>query len=248
MARTAAGDALTEAHRQGQLRLRAQALRDFTAVWPVWTGDEQSFHRLLDVAVPLLRAHHTLSASLAASYFTGFRTAERVGGNAAPVLADPLREGQIRGTLYVTGLDMTRQALLAGQSPQAAMQTALVRTSGTATRLTLNGGRDTVLLSSSEDRRARGWARVTSGKACAFCATLASRGAAYLSESTAEFQAHDHCSCTAEVMYDGAALPPSSQKWDRLWDEAMREAKKNGEPLGTSANSLNAFRRHLSRQ
>lgn len=248
MARTAEGAALTEQHRRAQLQLRAQALRAYAAIWPLWTGDETSFQRLLDAAVPLVRTFHTLSASLAGGYFENFRAAERVGGSAAPVLAGALAETQIRGTLHVTGADMARRAILAGQSPQAAMQTAFVRTSGTSSRLVLNGGRDTVLLSSAEDGRARGWRRVTSGKACAFCAMLASRGAAYLSESTAEFQAHDHCSCAAEALYDGSEPPPSTVKWSRLWDESQRAALEAGEPLGTRESAFNAFRRHLSRQ
>lgn len=243
MARTAAGAALTETHRQGQLQVRARALQDFMVLWPLWQGDEASFQRLLAATLPLVRAYHGLSSSLAAGYYDAFRIAERVDGQATPRVADALDEEVVLGTLHVTGADMTRRAILAGQAPQAARATALVRTAGTVTRFALAGGRDTLILSSAGDKRARGWARVTSGKACAFCALLASRGAVY-SDDTSQFRAHDHCSCTAEPVYDGADLPAASKRYRELYDEAQRE----GDASGTANDALTNFRRHLSRQ
>jgi hypothetical protein len=41
---------------------------------------------------------------------------------------------------------------------------------------------------------------VTSGNACDFCSMLADRGAVY-GEASAEFEAHDHCSCSAQPVY-----------------------------------------------
>lgn len=250
MARTEAGATLTETHRRGQLQLRARALRDFALLWPLWTGDERSFQRLLAASMPLIRGYHDRSSGLATGYYEAFRTAERVAGPAAPRPAPQLDEEVVRGTLHYVGADMTRRAVLAGYSPQAAMQTALVRTSGTVTRFTMQGGRDAVLLSSAEDRQARGWARVTGGDSCPFCLTLASRGAAYLSESTAEFQAHDHCSCAAEVQYDGAALPESSRRARETYEAAQRWARENPDQAasGTANDALTNLRRYVNRQ
>lgn len=237
MARTEAGAQLTAAHRQGQLRVRAQALRDYMRIWPLWTGDGESFDRLLAASVPVLRAHHSLSTTLASSYLQSFRAAERAGGPATPRIAQPLDEGRIRGSLFVTGLEMTRKALAAGFTPEAAMQSALVRTSGTVTRLVLAGGRDTIVSSSDDDREARGWARVTAATPCAFCAMLASRGPSY-TEDGADFEAHDHCSCAAEPHYEGSDWPGRGREFKQLWNE---HAKGDD-----TAARLNAFRQALA--
>jgi hypothetical protein len=86
----------------------------------------------------------------------------------------------------------------AGISPQAAQQTALTRVAGAVGRHVLQGGRDTLVRSTGQDRRAKGWGRVTGDNACDFCEELAGRGAVYRGQDTAEFEAHDHCACMAE--------------------------------------------------
>lgn len=196
--------------------------------------------------MPLLRAYHGVSSGLAASYYEQFRKAERVGGAATPRIASPLDEALVLGTLHVTGVDMTRRAIAAGKSPQAAMQTALVRTSGTATRFVLEGGRDTIVLSSGADKKASGWARVTAGEPCAFCALLASRGPVY-SDDTADFEAHDHCSCVGEPHYSGSEWPGRGREFKDLYNQAQREARAAGDlKRDTSNDALNAFRRALA--
>jgi len=77
---------------------------------------------------------------------------------------------------------------------------ALVRVSGAVARHVLDSARETLLASVRADRRARGWARVTSAEPCKFCAMLASRGAVY-SATSGVFQAHDHCGCTLEPAF-----------------------------------------------
>lgn len=235
MARTDAGAVLTVEHRDAQLRLRAQALRGYLRLWPLWQGDDQTFEALVTATLPLVRAHHRLSSSFAAAYYESFRRAERVGGDPTPRLAAPVIAERVAASLHVTGRVAVRKAILAGHSPQAAMQTALTSTSGAVTRHVLDGGRETLLLTVREDRQAQGWARVTSGRCCAFCATLASRGAVY-KDDTAGFRAHDHCACSAEPTYGGSALPPASQRFREMYDQAKRE---------DPANPTNGFRRLL---
>lgn len=192
MARTDGGALLTAQHRRAQIQLRAAALRDFIAVWPLWDGQPGSFARLISATVPVVRAHHRLSAAVAAAYYQSFRAAENAPGAPTPKLAT-LNEDALAGTLYLTGRDMTRRAIAAGQSPQAAMRTALVRTSGTVARFALAGGRDTLVASTRDDRHASGYRRVLSPGACEFCQQIAAEGA-----SDGDFEAHDHCGCVAE--------------------------------------------------
>jgi hypothetical protein len=194
MARSDAGALLTAQHRRAQVALRAAALRDWLAVWPIWDGSDAAFARLVAATIPLVRAHHRLSATVAAAYYQSFRGVERAAGPPTVRLAD-LDTNAVAGTLYVTGRDMTRRALAGGQSPQAAMQTALVRTSGTVGRLVLAGGRDTLVRSVDADPRAAGHQRVLSPGACDFCQSLAGDTIA------GDFSAHDHCGCTAEPVF-----------------------------------------------
>lgn len=191
MARTATGARLTEAHRRGQLQIRARALQDFIRIWPLWDGSARSFRRLTEASVPLARAHHRLSSTFGGSYYEAFRKAEGLSEK-PPKLADFLDEKKVAGTLFVVGQKMTGDAIAAGHSPQAAMQTALTRTSGAMTRMVLEGGRESLVLSTAADQQAQGWVRVTSGDPCAFCAMLCGRGPVF-SEDSADFEAHDHC-------------------------------------------------------
>lgn len=192
--------ALTLAHRRGQLQIRAQALRDFVRLWPIWQGDHASFSRLVAATLPLVGVYRGLSSSLGVSYYEAFRAAHQVPGVPTPRTAPELNIEQVTASLEVTGEAMTRKAIAAGFSPQAAMQTALVRTSGAVGRHVLAGGRSSVVLSTHADGRSRGWQRIVGDGACDFCSMLADRGAAY-SEESAGFEAHDHCSCSAEPAY-----------------------------------------------
>ena len=249
MARTDTGAALTDQHRKAQGQVNAAALRDFLALWPIWQGDDDSFGTLVVATLVLVRAYHRLSSLLAASYFDAFRAAEDPGGSAVAVLAPPVDVANTVAGLQLTGRVMTRKALAGGVAPQRARETAFVRTSGAVTSHVLKGGRDTLIQSVGADPRALKWARVTSGTPCAFCAMVASRGAVFKGESTAEFEPHDHCNCTVEPHYEGSAMPPDSKRWRDLYNRAQRDARATGElDRGTSNDALNAFRRSLAAQ
>lgn len=183
---------MAERHREGQLRIRAQALRDFTRLWPLWTGDDQSFNELVAATLPLILAYHRLSSSLAVQYYEALRKAKRITGVPTPQVGVLDAKIVVAG-LVVTGRIQTKKALASGQKPDQAMQTALVRMSGNVTRHVLQGGRDAVMLSSAGDKQARGWERITGANPCEFCASLAGK----VRSEAGGFEAHDHCSCSA---------------------------------------------------
>ena len=242
MARTAEGAKLTGDHRRLQLQIRAGALRDFMRIWPLWEGDERSFRRLIAGSIPLIRQYHDVSASVAAAYFEQFRRAEGVGGSVTPVTPEFDTEKVVSG-LYVTGQEMTQKAIDAGQPASEVRKSSLVRVSGSVTRQVLNGNRGTIVLSTAADSQAGGYARVTSPNCCAFCALIASRGPVF-SESTADFNAHDHCACSGEPSYDGSEWPGRAREWQQLYNKAVSDADAAGTlRRGTSNDLLNAFRR-----
>jgi hypothetical protein len=248
MASTEAGRLLTEQHRQSQLQVRARALRDYLRLWPMWEGDDASFAQMAAATVVLVRAFNSLSANLSGSYFQSFRLAEQAPGEAAIRLAGPIDADKVVAGLTATGRNAVRDALLAGRSADDARVVALTRTSGSVTRHVLNGGRETILRSVSEDKEARGWARVTDGDPCAFCALLASRGPVY-KDITVDFQAHDECGCSAEPVYGRSEWPGRAREFHDLYNEAIHEANEADElHRGTSNDLFNAFRRRYERE
>lgn len=133
---------------------------------------------------------------------------EKYGTAAATVTADwydDLRdERSIRGRFQAIPADIPNshtESLIgwanATASDAAPLQTLLI---GGTTRRILNFSRQTVMGSSIADPGARGWQRIGVGE-CDFCQMLLDRGAVY-SESTADFEAHDHCHCSAEPAWD----------------------------------------------
>lgn len=243
MAATAAGARLTEAHRQAQARLGAQTVRAMRQLFPLLDPEDLdgSFERWVASALTVVRAQRATSARLAANYLSLFRRLE-LGGTVddrfVPVLEERPVVEAVTTSLLVTGVVRIRSALGRHVAFDRAVNTAEASSAAAAMRHVLNGGRDTIASSVAADRRALGWARAASGRACGFCAMLASRGPVY-SDDTVSFEAHDHCSCTAEPVYhEGATWPAGSQRYAELWQESTRG-------LG-GAEARNAFRLALA--
>ncbi|MEH3052503.1 MAG: hypothetical protein PGN13_16130 [Patulibacter minatonensis] len=186
---------LTVQHRAAQLAVRAAAARDLARVFPLWRGDEASFRSFIEVAVPIVTLRHQTSGALAGAYYQQLRREERPGGKRLEVPQADLNVDALKVSLYTTGRNMTDRAIAAGLSPQAAIQAALVRVTGTVTRYTLSGGRDTLVEAVRDDPRAEGYERIIGSEACAFCQDLAG------TSSTDDFSAHDHCGCTAAPVW-----------------------------------------------
>lgn len=194
---------LTETHRLAQARLGARVVALLHAAWRVLdlTELEGTFESWLAVVEPLIQSHREASAGLTAAYLTTARTvALGPDGRFTPILAGPADARAIRTSMLVTGPVSIRSALGRGARLAAAADVAQARSSAAAMRHVLNGGRETLTQTVQADRRAVGYARVASGKACNFCSMLADRGAVY-GEESADFQAHDGCSCSAEPVF-----------------------------------------------
>lgn len=222
MATTEAGRVLTERHRLQQLGLRAATIRDLIRLYPMWRlNDPGSFDRLVDAIYTLAQLRVRDASALAARYYEMFRDAE-IGGlpltiGKAAAIAEPPTRGQIEASVSVTCKQTVYRALNAGLTQEAAMQQGLVQLSGSVGRHVLNGGRDTIIETVRRDPRAVGWARVTDGDPCYFCAMLASRGPVY-KQDTVGFQAHDHCSCATQPVYRDDDWPGRAREYSRLWD------------------------------
>ena len=237
MARTEAGAALTERHRQRQLQVRAATLQDFQRIWPLWDGGPRTFDRLVDATIPLVQARRAVSAGLAVDYYQAYRFAEGERGQVSFPASTTVEPEKVATSLRVTGREQVRRSVAAGFSPQAAMQNALTTVSGAVGRHVLDGSRRTLLDAIREDNRAMGWERHTDPDPCSFCAMLGSRGAVYKTQRTGGFQSHDHCGCTvAPRLLGDDAISERNRQFREQWNEATRGER----------DALNAFRRARS--
>lgn len=237
MAITAEGAALSERHRLAQLAIRAALVRDLTQLWPLFdVRNPETFDRFAAAASTLVRIRNRDSAGLAVRYLSDFRRLEGIGGSLVPVVSDPPSDLVTREALRATGLVGVLNARRSGFSPEAAAANGFVRVSGSATSLTLGGGRSTIVESLRRDPARPRWHRVTSSKPCSFCRMAAGRGDVFTDESV-RFRAHDHCSCSAEPAYRGSSLPPLSETFRRQWEETTAGL--------SGSDALNAFRRAI---
>lgn len=231
---------LTETHRLAQARLGAQTVRAMLGVWPLLDFDDLdgTEARWVRAALPIVRSQRITSARLAANYLRAFRRLELPGVPDVPlVLAESIRDIQIAASLHVTGPVAVKTHMRISPIAARAMEIGRTMSAASSMRHALDGGRQTITETVRSDDRALGWARTTSGRACSFCAMLASRGPVYRDE-TVHFEAHDHCSCGAEPVYHAdAAWPAGAREYQRLWNESTRG-------LG-GAEARNAFRRAL---
>lgn len=243
MATTTRGTRLTELHRIEQLSLRARFLREFLRIWGVLDPArlDRTVEAWLPAAVSLVEENRARSGQAAVAYYEAFRRAETT---ARPVLeprSAPVTRREraaITASLVVTGpVEIKKRAAL-GIGAQAAAKSALVAVSGAAGRHVLAGGRDVLVEAGTREERAKrayGFARVTDGDPCWFCALVASRGYVYRSRDTAGgdtnarfvgegmFKFHDHCGCTVEPSFQlNASVPGRGEEFAQLWVDSTR--------------------------
>lgn len=194
-------DTLTKSYRARNLALRAQTIRDLQRLWPAldWRDLERTYPAWFVGASALITRDRTRSAGLASLYLKEHRQKAGIASEVAVRLAGPAPAEQVATAMRVTTLVAIKKSTLAGKTADLAMRDAFVQSSGAATRLVLDAGRDTIRQTTVADPRTAGWRRVTSG-GCDFCQMLARRGDVY-TEASVDFDSHDHCACSAEPVY-----------------------------------------------
>lgn len=188
---------------------------DMAGVLPLLNPTDQNSVKQLKLAIAaLVKKYAPMSAGTAGRSYLRFRAEAGIAGRPAIAFPQPVSVAQVS-----TVVDWATAPLYAGTSDLAATQTKLV---GATDKMVLDAGRSTTIDTTKSDEKARGWARVPEPGACAFCALLATRGAVYHSESTADFKSHDHCRCIAEPVF--AAYEPSAQirQWQADYAKATR--------------------------
>lgn len=270
MASTASGRRLSDAHRDTQSRLLAQATEDALRLWQMLPVDDLDDMREVWLTA-MLRSVGELrseSVSSARGYYRSFGQDEAGLVRDLPDVPDRLDRRAVARSLESTGPIRMKSLIGGGMPARQAWSTAAVAVAGSAARHVVDGGRQQLIGLANVDRQAIGFLRVTGQDPCAFCAMLASRGPVYKSRQSAGqvgFAAdgrrnvssrvdgdgyHDACQCTVEPMFDfRQQWPGRGREFHDLWYEVQSEARDAGliRPGSSGRDALNAFRRRLER-
>jgi hypothetical protein len=229
-----ATDALTETYRVSQAKvsgeaglLVGQAFR--TLLDP--SDLDRTFPLYASVAGRVISTRRVKAAGLGSAYYAAHRQASKVEAELPRLaLASPASSVQLTTSLLVTGPVAVKQSLARGDSVETAFRKAETKTMGAAYRHVANAGRFTIHGSILRDSAAVGWARVSDGSPCAFCAMLVSRGPVYKSQASAGFgesgKYHDGCGCFVVPLYSSrSAWSGNAREYRDLWDDT---GKKGG--------------------
>lgn len=189
-------------------RLRITAMRADTADIDSW------WERISPQIQQEILTGQSALARLARGYLQQHALLEGVA--LAPVVIEPDPE-QIATALRVSGpVAFKTQMAISGSEVQATRVMAS-QLQGSATRLVLEGDRQTTMRTFAERGEVEGWRRVAGrGSPCPFCLMLIGRGAVY-SKETARFQSHDRCSCKPELLYRRESEPPEVRRLQEQW-------------------------------
>ncbi|QIG58483.1 head maturation protease [Arthrobacter phage DrSierra] len=181
---------------------------------------DASFPGYLRAALALVSAGRGMAVTTARNYYGEAK--EGAGfAKTVPALATPDMDiFKATQALLMTGPVAIKKQLSSGVGLIAAMDAAKAQTLRVGKRLVLEAPRKHLIELSSKDKDALGWARVSDGQPCHFCAMLVSRGPVY-SEETSRFRAHNGCGCSVRPFFKGEAdggWSPDALALRRLWD------------------------------
>lgn len=246
MARTHAGDKLTEEHRQHQVRLVEQLAELVRGLFRKHVdyadidGSTDAFARSAGVLVDQFREASRLRSI---DYMREFQAVE--APDAPDVVEEPSEytPAEAAESLLRTSRGVLKTLSRKGYSESEAMERAEQAVVGKATKIAGDGGRQVIEHEVRRGNGPLGYARVVDADPCPFCAMLASRGVYYAGEEQAgallyrsdsfrdsnarfagdgRFKVHDHCCCTLEPVYmvDGKVnLPGNGNELAREWAE-----------------------------
>lgn len=188
---------LAEAFRQGQAEGAAKTQRAMQAAFRRHALSDREAY--VDLGARVLSVAHAQSAAAGRAYYLESRVASGLAAELPLIEPVALDLEATKTSLRVTGPVAYAQRVEEKGHGQA-RRMAEAATMRYAKRAALSGARDTVVRLSRSDDRARGFARISDGSPCSFCAMLVSRGPVYTS-STAGFDTHDGCGCLPRPFY-----------------------------------------------
>lgn len=209
------------------------ACRQLDRLWRKTTAktkDPAKLSQLMQQTVPQLVAKYGDVASSAAMEW--YRNVS--GHGYEPVMADPVDPDKVDASVrWAMGAAYDDQE--DGESTDSGLAGAQSRLGEVVDRNVRQAGRDTLVSNANRDRRAKGWAIVPSGTACAYCVMLASRGATYTSEDTAESSVHAHCSCEVVPDFGDGIDGYDPEKYYDMYESAAAQAGVGASPKDIAA-------------
>jgi hypothetical protein len=240
---SAQGQLLLNYYQANQQAIAQQVAQDVYNIWHRYVNHEkfmnswQSVNELLQNSI---NGFFKAAEAASARYYGSSRVVQGFGHIDVPgITLDPHYLDSVMQIMgpgqFFNHLENNADAEVASNMTRDGMQ-------GSATRLVLNGGRQTITNVATQDKAAEGWERVIEPGACSFCAMLAGRGGVY-KESTVDFRAHDHCHCVARPVFKGqqSMNQSLSEAWGRetkgtsgadaraAWDKYWRGQSSNVE-------------------
>lgn len=233
---------VTDDYRRLQATLSGDAAARVTVAFETLLNPadlDRTFQLYARAVAQIIATARNATALLAGAFYVAHREALRVFDEVPDIAyAGALPQARIATSLLVTGPVTVKRTLARGASLDVAISKARTATAGAAYRMTADAGRATIRDTVRRDRLALGFARVTDGSPCAFCAMLASRGPVYLTEDTAKGDDpyHDGCGCLPAAVYRrDDPWPGRAREFEALWAESTK---------GYSGRAaINAFRR-----
>lgn len=228
---------------QSQAFLAAVSIRDIITIWQQLNLRDvrSSWPALRTALASLIRDRFGQSAVLGTDFYRRSRLAAGVLGDTPVATPEAPAAALVDATLDSTGPWSLLGRIKTGQPLMTATENTGVQMSGAAQRLISNGARQAVMQSVEKDAKAVAWMRVTSANPCAFCSMLAGRGASYVSEKSASFEAHNLCQCVAAPVF-------SREVAEATKDNPMYQQWKQATRGHSGADALKAWRAHWDSQ
>lgn len=184
-----------------------------------------SFLRFQAQASAVIKAGRRSGELSAQEYYDAAKVLAGYDKPAPDVEFQPTETKANRAALHATSVANAKKAIANGTPADQALTAAKAAMLRSAKRRILEAPRRRILALADADSDTRGWARVSDGKPCHFCAMLLGRGPVY-SAGTASFSAHDGCGCSAKPVFKNdrtGGWDPTSRRLNDLYEASTRD-------------------------
>lgn len=189
---------LADLHRKAQARLGALTITELAALWKILDINDLdgSTPAWLAASLGVVTTRREQSAALARQFLREYRLLALPGAEPAPPAPlPPIDSAAVATSLRVTGPIAIKASLMRGVPRSVADQTAMVTSARSGERHALSGGVGVVEATVNNDRRATGWKRDRSARACKFCSASENQS------GSGAFRRHDGCHCQPVPAY-----------------------------------------------
>lgn len=196
-------DDLARKHMQQQVRDVARLQVILAELWDRTMDPadiDGSFVRFQAQASAVIKAGRRSGELTAQDYYDAAKVLAGYDKPAPDVDFQPTETRANRAALHATSVATAKKAIARGTPADQALDAAKAAMLRSAKRRILEAPRRRLIRLATDDGDSRGWARVSDGKPCHWCAMLLSRGPVY-TQTTVHFDAHDGCGCSAKPVF-----------------------------------------------